>query len=31
LFGPPRPKISSPNIVALRLSWINYKQHETLH
>ena len=31
LFGPPKPKISSLNIVALRLSWINYKQRETLH
>jgi hypothetical protein len=31
LFGPPRPKISSPNIAAPRPFWINYKLRETLH
>ena len=31
LSGLPKPKISSPNIDALRPSWIKYKQHETLH
>ena len=31
LFGPPKPTTSSLSIVALRPSWINYKQRETLH